>query len=250
MYKQTFSLFLFLGLVTSCLAMFVETRELKDIKKHLRHEHDWVICDLDNTLVKMIDDRGRDQWFDAMINYAKARGVPPELATAKILQLYFSLHLEKNLQLTEVDAHELIIHLQAAGKKVIALTLRSLPLKDRTVQQLAQLNIAFSKIIPHDEVAIEGFKDARYAHGILFCSGNNKGDVLMRFLDQQGHAPRSIIFVDDKKKYLDMVQKHAHERKIEFLGFRYGGCDEEVASFMLSSADKDWIHQQFPIQSV
>jgi hypothetical protein len=249
MHKYTLSLFLSLFLTTFCLAQIIETKELKKIMEHLENEHDIVVFDLDNTLVELTHERGGDQWFSAMIALAVENGFEQVAASKKILPLYFSLQQGRDLQLTEPDAHELVSQLQKSGRHVIALTSRSLPLKDRTVQQLTRLNILFSKLHHPDEVAVQGLESAQYAHGILFCGWNNKGEVLTRFFDQLSYKPRKMIFVDDKHKYVKAVQDHAEKKAIGFLGIRYGGCDEKVQQFQLSDEDKKWLLQQLMVPS-
>lgn len=126
---------------------------------------------------------------------------------------------------------------------MIALTSRSLPLKERTIDQLQRLGVIFSNMIEHDETGIQGL-EALYAQGIIFCGSENKGAVLTSFLKQHGYAPKKIIFIDDKHKYLDAVQEHASQHSIEFFGIRYSGCDQKVKNYVLPEEDKVWLRDQ------
>lgn len=244
MHKYTLTFLLSISVATLCTANIVETQEIKKILDHLEDEHDLVVFDLDNTLIELAHDRGNDQWFSAMLAHAQSHGVDQIAAGKHVLPLYFELQHSHNLRLVEPDTHQLIEYLKSNGKHVIALTSRSVELKGRTVEQLTQLNIVFSRLIAHNEVSLQGLDGACCAHGILFCGWHNKGAVLTRFFEQSSFQPRKIIFVDDKHKYVEAVRDHAHAKGIGFLGIRYGGCDEKVRNFVLSEEDKKWLQQQ------
>ena len=53
---------------------------------------------------------------------------------------------------------------------------------------------------------IEGGYAAKYVEGVIFVGlKNDKGETLMRLLNQLGHQPKKILFIDDKEKNLHSV---------------------------------------------
>jgi FMN phosphatase YigB (HAD superfamily) len=239
-----FSLLLLCSSIATGSNAIIETNKIATLVEHADNDHDvMVVCDLDNTLIELDHHRGNDQWFSAMLEYAQQQGYTLHDAVRIVLPRYFELQKTYPLKLIEDGTIHLIEYLQRSGRKVMALTSRSLPLKERTVDQLARLGITFSKMIEHDESGLHGL-EARYAHGVLFCGSENKGKVLMTFFKQYEHAPKKIIFVDDKHKYLDAVREHATLHGIEFFGIRYGGCDHKVDSYVLPEDDKVWLRDQ------
>jgi hypothetical protein len=239
-----FSLLVLCSSIATGSNAILETSKIGTLVQHVdNHPNVMVVCDLDNTLIELDHHCGNDQWFSAMLEYAQQQGHTVHDAMKVVLPRYFELQKMHPLKLIEDGTAQLIHYLQQSGKKVIALTSRSLPLKERTVDQLMRLGITFSNMIEHDETGVHGL-EARYAHGIIFCGSENKGNVLITFLKQHGHAPKKIIFVDDKHKYLDAVQEHASQHGIDFFGIRYSGCDHKVKSYVLPEEDKVWLRDQ------
>ncbi|KKK55230.1 hypothetical protein LCGC14_3076640, partial [marine sediment metagenome] len=95
------------------------------------------------------------------------------------------------------------------------------------IKQLDSLKIDLSKTAPKKENLY--FKNGvLYKKGILFAKGIEKGRVLDQFLKKINFKPKSVIFIDDKLKYLDEVEKFCKKLKIKFLGLRYGYLDKKV----------------------
>lgn len=60
-----------------------------------------------------------------------------------------------------------------------------------------------------------------FKSGVLFTSSVSKGEVLKAFLSYVRMKPKKIIFIDDKLKNLESVQKFCINENIEFSGFQY-----------------------------
>jgi hypothetical protein len=65
----------------------------------------------------------------------------------------------------------------------------------------------------------------------LFCGLNDKGTVLLAYLDHTNYKPDLIIFVDDRAKNITSVELAVKQRNIEFVGLRYAGCDQKIQNF-------------------
>jgi uncharacterized protein DUF2608 len=60
-----------------------------------------------------------------------------------------------------------------------------------------------------------------FKNGVLFTCGLPKGPVLKAFLQYAGFSPKKIIFIDDRRDYLESVEAFSKEEGIPFIGFEY-----------------------------
>ena len=131
----------------------------------------------------------------------------------------------------------------------MALTARSLDVADRTVAQLGQVGISFVKaVVAEGDLTLPagpGVKtETRFHQGVLFANGNDKGKVLLAFLALAGVKPAKIVFVDDKKKNVDKVDRALTDAKIPNVEFRYGAADARVKAFDGALADIQYYYLQ------
>ena len=60
----------------------------------------------------------------------------------------------------------------------------------------------------------------------LIGEGFHKGEALKAFLNYTDLQFEKILFVDDKREYLESVAKFAREASIEFLGIEYTAVED------------------------
>ena len=145
---------------------------------------------------------------------------------------YIQVQLETPLVPIEKQTPNLIRYLQSRGLLAMGLTARSLPLVERTIEQLSLIDVDFTRNSLYDhEIYVTLDFPALYKHGVFYCSDNCKGQILLHFFDNINYHPKKIIFVDDKMKNIKAVEKYVEEKGIEFVGLRYGAADERVANF-------------------
>jgi phosphoglycolate phosphatase-like HAD superfamily hydrolase len=191
-----------------------------------------VVFDIDNTIGQLKTEVGTDQWVDYSIKQCLAKGMTLAQAYQEIIPLYSKIQHITDLDLVEDMIPELIADLKADGVLTLGLTARHDPLIDRTLEQLAPLNVIFSKPAVDDEIIIEASKHpAVYKKGVIFCGQNSKGEVLFTFLAMLGINPKKIFFIDDKMHHLIAVEKIALEHGVECVCIHYTQCQERVDSF-------------------
>ena len=118
----------------------------------------------------------------------------------------------------------------------MGLTTRDHSFSLAAIKQLDSLKIDLSRTAPKKETLY--FENGvLYKKGILFAKGIEKGRVLEQFLKRINFNPKSVVFIDDKLKHLDEVEKFCEKSKIKFLGLRYGYLDEKVKNFQMFIAD-------------
>lgn len=225
-------------------AEIVTHASLQQLVDHIAQEKNTadqvlIVFDLDNTLIHPKTALGSDEWFEHQMKEIAAHGTPSPQAQEDLLQLYYKIQHVIDQHVLEAMAPVFIANLKKAGFTVIALTARYRPIMERTLAQLTPLKIEFSQPL-NTEFEIENFqKKPIYKQGIIFCSSNNKGLVLIEFLKQTGRKPKKIIYVDDKRHHVERVEKAAQENGIECFCVHYVGCKERVDSFDPVKAEKE-----------
>ena len=236
--KHIFSITLLTFLcVASSYTTVIEHAEFASILNYLTpddyHKNTVVVLDIDNTIATLggpFQVLGSDTWVNYEIAKRIKEGMPVNEALEQVLPLYFELVHIVDLKPVEPTTIEIIKQLQDLGITVIACTLRSLQISDRTIEQLHEMGIdlTHSAFGPGEILGTDII--FRYKNGIIFCHGLSKGPAFKSILDHFNHTPTKVIFIDDKEKYIHQIQSVLHP-DIEFIGIRYSHLDEKVAQF-------------------
>lgn len=257
MNKKTFSSFLvFVGLACGLYIGYrwflyipdeiVESVSIADVYNYIKPDEYkknlLVIFDIDNTIAKTPTDLGSDQWFYAKKNALLEKGVDEKDVYDLILPELFHIQFNSWLIPVEEGSVQVVNDLQKKGVSVIALTARSLDLTYRTIEQLDRLGIHFTKTNPHECPLSYGKKNKKaglYIDGIIFSGPYKKGEMIVDWLRKTGYRPDKVIFIDDKLKNIEDVEKSLHMRDYPFIGIRYGHEDERVKAFTLESVSEE-----------
>ena len=231
---------------TSTSDEIVESSNITDIYNYIQpneyNKHLLVIFDIDNTIAKTPTELGSDQWFYAKVDQLKAQGKNTQQAIDLTLPELFHIQFHSWLVPVEKQTVSVINNLQKKGVSVIALTARSLELTQRTLEQMYQLGISFTKTDPYECPLTHGHKHGKkglYIDGVIFSGNHNKGEMLVSWLSQIRYRPKKVIFIDDKLKNLQAVETAVHKRDYPFIGIRYGYEDARVQAFTLESVADD-----------
>lgn len=193
-----------------------------------------VIFDIDNTVLEPTTYWGSDQWFYFLIdelqeknNFSKSAALHSAEQIWNRTQSHITTHP------VEENTPALIENLQKKGISIMALTARSHAIAAITKQQLLnnRVNFAFNATKNLGLVSIDD--NAIYDEGILFQGeGNDKGKTLIKFLAKFNLRPPKIVFIDDKLKNVENVNKALEEiHGLKHIEFRYGYSDKAVADF-------------------
>jgi len=232
-------------------ALVLETKNLSQVTQHIvQNKKTLIVFDIDNTLALPPEELGSEDWFSFKIQNYELEGFPADIAFNKTLQLYNHIHSIIDLKKVQ-NAPQLINSLQKQNIPTIALTARNLV--QGTIRQLANLGIHLATIrLPAQHLSLptpNPKRPACYQSGIIFCNGNDKGSLLLHFLDTIAYKPERIIFVDDKLKNIESVKNAAQQRNIDFVGLRYSKFDKRSQKFDHCKASKQLKRflQQHPI---
>ncbi len=226
-----------------CFPLVAEIREVArfdQINAHL-NPTDFLVLDVDNTLMETVQMLGSDQWFSYRIQQYLAEGYSPQEASEIALAQWVAIQSLTEVKPVEPSAASWVRQWQEEGYPVMALTLRGLGLAHRTDEQLLALYIDFRKGAPWAETTLYNLQQTvLYRDGMLFTAGTNKGTALATFLSDTDLHPTRIVMVDDKRHHLEIVEHACQQLELPFLGLRYSHADATVQAFSPEIADVQW----------
>lgn len=226
---------------SSLCAFIIESDTLETVLDYISTPNTLVICDIDNTMAHPQEELGSDEWFCDLVNKRIDEG--HDYITAVYYALPATFYAQFNIPLvpTEKTAALLIDHLKKLSIPVMALTTRSLFIAERTLEQLKNIGIAFLlPAVNQDKLVIPMIHPCFYHHSILFGGNNDKGEALIAFFHWMNYFPDKVVFIDDKRKYLEAVEKALKHYNIPFVGIRYSRCDNRVQMFDPAKAEMQW----------
>ncbi len=232
------TVFLSLAFVSSSWAIIKQSNTISTILDNVT-PNTLVLLDIDNTILQPKQTLGSDQWYSNMVKVFK-QTMPDAKAKTRAIAIWQRIQNKIEVVPMESTTIEVIKKLQKDNIRVMALTARSKPVVDRTIELLAELGLDFSiNNTEFNNVKLYPKHDVKIKKGIIFIGPlNNKGKVLLRFLEKTSLKPEKIIFVDDKAEHTQSVDAALNSIGMDHLVIRYGAADKRVASFSKKIADK------------
>ena len=237
--------------ISPLFAIIIESNDIHAILPHVydthHHKEILVVFDIDNTIGEIKDGFGGDEWFSALLTERIKHGTHIDTAVAEILPLYFQIQATLWLEPVQECTPKLISFLQDIDIATMALTARSFPLMQRTMEQLTNMEIDFTRnSLSNKNINLTLRDVAHYRDGVIFSGQNNKGELLVKFFETIGYHPQKVIFIDDKLKYVEQVAAAMEQANIPFVGIRYGHLDNKAANYKI--ADHEARLQQFCLE--
>lgn len=223
-------------LMIFALQASTKVREIQSIKEIIDEISDdtLVVFDIDNTVIMPTDQIGSDQWYYFLVKkYQEQYGFCDQEAHHMAEEVWNMTQPFIDTKPVEPMTAPLITSLQGKGTKVFALTARTFSIANITRKQLLSNAIDFAKSAPQaGDASLRINNNATYEQGILFQGeGNDKGQTLVEFIKLLSLKPQKIVFIDDKEKNTDNVNKALQELGIDHIEFRYGSTDHVVQDF-------------------
>lgn len=195
----------------------------------------WIIFDVDYTLTMPEIVFEEKSYGISKKNMMEALS---DISNDKSFDRTYSSSIFLSRRLIDENAPEVIAELKKNGAKVFALTaaLGKDSLRQLRFDRLKKMGVDFSDSFDFSEVLLDdippflGYR-ARYSNGILYANGEhgpncNKGFVLTSFMNKIGQKPTHIVFIDDRKKNLEDLQKTFENSEIKFFGILYADKKE------------------------
>lgn len=221
----------------------IESRDIRDLVKYSDKET-LVILDLNNVLMTTPQLLGSEQWATYEINRQMQE---KKLSKDEVLNTFVPtwhkiLMMSKAVPIEQTTVG-VIRRLQKSGIPLMGLTRRDVEMAYPTHQHLRSIDIDLArKTVYHTDIALPG-AHAKFIEGILFVGlRNEKGPLLLQFLDLIGYTPKKVVFIDDTLKNIESVEAALASRGIPFIGLRYGYLDDQVQQFDPAIANKQWQH--------
>ena len=242
--KNNILLLILISFNTQC--QIVESDQLATVLDYITMPNTLVIFDIDNTVARPVMELGSDEWFCDLVDSKVIEG--HDYITAVYYALPATFYAQFNIPLKAVEniTPTVITQLIEQGIPVMALSTRSLFVAERTMVQLEDIGISF--LIPgisQDDLVLQMPHPCLYRQSILFGGNNDKGEALISFFHWMNYFPDAIIFIDDKMKHLETVEKALKPYNISFVGIRYSRCDECVQNFDAAKAEEQWINLRY-----
>jgi hypothetical protein len=236
-------IFCLLLAISSLQAVIHEVARFHEVPGHATADT-VVLIDIDDTLLVPAQMLGSDVWFAHRLGQHRSNGTDLEVAIEKTLDEWQAVRYLTRVELVEGNVSGIIASLQREGVTVMGLTTQELTLSTRTIAQLREHGMDFSLAPFHDEelcFSVRG-RPVLYREGILFTSGQSKGERFFQFCERIGKMPTKIVAVDDKLSHLKSLEKEALLRGVEFIGLRYGFSDAQKMAFSPEVADYQLTH--------
>lgn len=195
-----------------------------------------VVYDIDNTLMRFKTSFASDQWY----NWQKEqldKGCPVHCiadSVAGVLDYSYNATFLSRMLLVEKEIPSLIKNLQKTKYGVAALTSRGPVNYPATIRELnrngVDLDFRNAPRLPFS-TKIHGRK-VRYAQGIFFTSGLNKGEMLTYLINREGldKKYKAIFFLDDRLKHVQHMDKW-FKKKLDIFSYRLTTTDKIVKDF-------------------
>ena len=235
-FKNVFMLTVSLmGFFPNRFVAFAEIREAKAMSEVFSSvtQGSIVVFDLDNTVLEAKQTLGTDQFFSYLVKKAEEAGLRGQEAKDLALLQAALIQPRSTVRLVEESTLGFLKSLHEKNVTVFALTARPFAWAEGTLNQLASLQVDFTKTAPRIPIeSNRNLKELNYQGGVIFLQpGQDKGNTLLKFLKVSRQNPEKIIFIDDKLHNVESVDTALRAAGIENVEFRYGAADERVKNF-------------------
>lgn len=214
---------------------------------------DLIVFDVDNTLLVAEDKILRPCGAQLFLRqYETLSKMVSEEEASRFVSIIL---LNRAFRAVDEQMPELVRKLQERSVKVIALTALSSgrlgmisSLEEWRRKELLSLGFDFSEAFPKynhivfGDLLHEGSLPI-YKDGILYSTRHySKGEILQAFLRRVKWLPERVIFVDDKREYIDSVHETMLAMGIECCCYHY--CNEVIAADVVDEeeAERQFVH--------
>ncbi|MBX3021897.1 MAG: DUF2608 domain-containing protein [Bdellovibrionales bacterium] len=208
-------------IASSALAEIREAGSMQEALASVRST-DFVVFDIDNTILAPTQTIGSDQWFEYKVEQNRHKGMSDNAAIEAAAVDWARVQQITNVELVESITASYIRKMQMEGVTVIALTARSPQVRAITKKQLESLGVYFTP------------------NNVLFAQGRNKGVVLKEYMGVMKMQPGRIVFLDDKIKNVQNMDEAFVGASFPNINYRYGGADAKVQAFSPEVAEIQW----------
>lgn len=232
-----------------------------------------IVWDIDNTLLRLDDDFGSEQWFNwqkgliesGLVQLPAVTNTPQNLLTVQSW-----IYQARPMHLVDQRQAPWNWKLRSLGSSVIALTSRVIEVRDPTLREIAANRIPLSgpadlglplspqPYLPYDirypetsgltRADLQRFKlnEARpvlFADGVFFTQGQHKGVMLKTLLHRLSRAYKYVLFIDDRPHHVEGMRAAAATMSPEIFSVHYNLSEQWTTPFL--EGDKTTVEAQW-----
>ncbi len=243
--RTTLTIAIFCVALLEVEAKIVETSHIEDVLP-LIDEDTWFLVDLDNCLFEAAQALGHANWFYDELQQRMQKGMSREDAIREAYPDWIKIQKACRIKPLDNNFVPILLMLQNKGIVIMGLTHRQPSVADSTFRQVTSLGFDFLTTAPSKECFVVPSKTPTlYSQGILFVGDyNKKNDVFEPFLSIINQKPKKIVFIDDKRKNVEELEKLT-SNGIDYIGVHYTAIEHakpvyarEIAKFQYKFLDQ------------
>lgn len=229
---------LFLLFLSSLEAKIIETTTVRDVCPHI-DEKTWFLVDLDNTLFQGANAIGHANWFYDEVERLMKKGLTREEAFNEFYPTWVTSQKMCSVIPIEKEFVDLIHELQKKGIVVMGFTHRQPVIADATLKQVSSLGIDFTITAPSCMTfELNSKNPTLYKQGVLFVGDfNKKGEIFLPFLAKIEKSPAKVVFIDDKLKNVEEVDRILNTQGIDYVGIYYRAIEQTETPYKKDLAE-------------
>lgn len=208
MNRTKISFLLMLCITASSQALIVTTDSIETVAAACQQKS-MLFIDLDETIgLRVFDPKLTKYWL------SKVLLKPFELG------FFDRLHFVQKLNPMEPSTLPLLKKLQDQHEPIMIITARPIEIAAQTELQLH--NLGFDPSINNSIMGYEQItKNAVLKNGIIYCTSQEKGPIVLAFLRNNNLTPDTVVYADNLLKHAKSVDETLTAAGIECLSFHY-----------------------------
>lgn len=185
-------------------------------------EQTLVIFDIHNTLIQPAQQLGTYQWVLHTYRELVAKGMSVVDAKNESMRRALIVAECSDMKPIEPNTPTLLRQLQDAGIGLMALTGSPARYSEKIPDQLLSCGIDLTRTCPiKDSFEMSPSGEAKYADGIIYAGGADKGEVLKKFFELSALRPHRIVYIDDRQHEIESVQRALTQMAVDSTCIRY-----------------------------
>jgi len=222
MIRSKISLLIMLCIATFSRAFLITSDSIESIDCYCQQKNSMLFLDLDETIGLRV--------FDPKLTHYLGNKL---LFNPFDLGFFDRLHYVQKLKPMEPRTMPLLHKLQAQHIPLVVVTARPIEIEDHTKRQLDDIGLDVSK---NNRIKNQTITDnAIYKDGVIYCSSQEKGPILLKFLRDNNLNPDTVVFADNRLDHAQSVDQTLTAAGINCVSLYY--TQEKLLPYMSSFSE-------------
>lgn len=209
----------------------IECRQVSEALS-LVPEESLLLLEIDNVILKPKEEVATTCFFDYLKQSLLREGLEPDQIVNKLYPLWVKVQKKSKSALSDLNLVESLKFLKEKNVAVLAFSQRGPHLAYQTLDKLHALNVHFNIPEPfHQNSIIEPELATFYEGMFLIHPICDKGDYILKFLEETNYIPRKVVCADYQLVNLVRLGQVFEQLKIPFLGIYCRSEDCNVSDY-------------------